>query len=212
MQTLTDKVYEHIPTGIFTFFDVACLVNGSNDKQYNLIKRAIAAGEIIQIRRGLYCLAPKYSREKISPFGMAQQIYGPSYISLESALSWHGWIPEAVYCVTNASFKRSTKFETSLGGISYVRVPQKVFYAEVERHSDKTGNIYFMASAMKALTDYVYAYKKDWKSADPVIKSLRVDEESLNLFTGDDLEALIENYSNNRVKRFLKGLKRDLKL
>ena len=212
MQPLTEKVNERIPSGIFAFHDVACLVNGSNDKQYNLVKRAIAAGEIIQVRRGLYCLAPKYHREKTNPFSLAQLIYGPSYVSLESALSWHGWIPEAVYTVTCVSYKRSNKFDTTFGQFNYTRVPQNVFYAEVDRHTQGKQCPFLMATATKALADYVYVYKKDWKSIDPVIKSMRAEEGSLSTIKRVELETLVENYTNYRVRQFLESLAKDLKL
>jgi predicted transcriptional regulator of viral defense system len=212
MQPLTDRVYERIPSGIFAFRDVTCLVDGSNDKQYNLVKRAVATGEIIQVRRGLYCLAAKYHRERINPFSLSQLIYGPSYVSLESALSWHGWIPEAVYTVTCVSYARSNKFDTPFGQFNYTRVPQNVLYAEVDRHAQEKQCPFLMATAIKALADYVYVYKKDWKSIDPVIKSMRVEEGSLRTIRRVELETLVGNYTNYRVRQFLEGLAKDLKL
>jgi hypothetical protein len=98
-----------------------------------MIKRAMGRGEVMGLRRGLYCLGEKYHRQKINPFVLAQRIYGPSYISLETALSHHGWIPEAVYTLTSVSMGRSREFETPLGRFSFTRVVQKVFYAEVSR-------------------------------------------------------------------------------
>ena len=113
---------------------------GSEDSRYGLVKRALASGEIIRIRRGLYCLAPKYQKKGINLYALAQLVYGPSYVSLESALSWHGWIPEAVHAITGASFKKAKEFTTPLGVFRYDRVPQQVFYTEVERLTDASGN------------------------------------------------------------------------
>jgi len=212
MNKLTEKIFENAPYGYFTSQDVATLFPESEDKRYGLVKRAIAGDEIIHIRRGMYCLAPKYQKKKINLYALAQHIYGPSYVSLESALSRHGWIPEAVYTLTSVSSGKSKEFKTPLGAFSYSRVPQKVFYAGVERLTDEADNIFLMASPMKALADYVYVNKKDWAELQPVAESLRIEREEFESVTSEDINALIENYTSRRVRKFLKGLRKDLKL
>ena len=212
MNKLTEKIFENAPYGYFASQDVATLFPGSEDKRYGLVKRAIAGGEIINIRRGLYCLASKYQKKSINLYALAQYIYGPSYVSLESTLSWHGWIPEAVYTLTSVSSGKSKEFQTPLGAFSYNRVPQKVFYTGVERLADEAGNIFLMASPMKALADYVYVNKKDWAGLKPAAESLRIEPEEFKFVTSGDLDALIENYTSRQVQKFIKGLRKDLKL
>jgi predicted transcriptional regulator of viral defense system len=212
MNKLTEQVLGSLPHGQFTSQDVATLFPGSDDRRYGLVRRAIASGEIIHVRRGLYCLARKYQKKGMSLYALAQHVYGPSYVSLESALSWHGWIPEAVHSITNASFRKSKEFKTPLGLFSYDRVPQELFYSEVKRLTDESGNVFLMASPLKALVDYVYIRKKDWAGIEPVITSLRIETEEFEQVTRDSLEGLIRNYSNSRVKKFLEGLRKDLNL
>ena len=212
MNKVPERVFESLPWSQFTTQDVAALFPGSEDRRYGLVKRALASGEIIHIRRGLYCLAPRYQKKSVNFYALAQQVYGPSYISLESALSWHGWIPEAVHAITSASFKKSKEFATPLGIFSYERVPQEVFYAEVERLTDASGNVFLMATPLKALADYVYVHRKDWTGIEPPVSSLRIEPEELDQVTADAIEALVRNYSNSRVKRFLEGLRKDLNL
>lgn len=62
-----------------------------------------------------------------------------------------------------------------------------------------------MASPAKALADYLYVHQLNWTKIDEPIGSLRIDEDELAGVTGEDLEALLGNYSNGRVKRFLTG-------
>ncbi|MCE5187479.1 MAG: type IV toxin-antitoxin system AbiEi family antitoxin domain-containing protein [Planctomycetaceae bacterium] len=212
MNRLTEKMFENAPFGYFSSRDVAVLFGSSPDTRYGLIKRALAAGEIIQIRRGLYCLAPKYQKKKINLYALAEHIYGPSYISLESALRWHGWIPEAVYALTSASMGRSKEFKTPLGVFSYSRVPQKIFFAGVDRLTDDAGDVFLMASALKALADYVYVYRKDWVGIGPACESLRIEAEELESINAVELERLIANCCSRRVERFLQGVRKDLKL
>ena len=210
MQQLTEIALEKAVAGVFTRPEVDCWVGGSPNRQFGLLKRALKAGEVVRIHRGLYCLAAKYLRQKVDPFVLAQRIYGPSYISLETALSYHGWIPEAVYAVTSVSLDRSREFDTPLGHFSFMRVPQATFYSEVTR-AEKDAGSFMLASPLKALADYVYVHKRDWTSASPVVGSLRVEENMLATIEDGEFDRLRDNYSSLRVRRFLDGLRKDLK-
>ena len=212
MNKVPERVFERLPWSQFTTQDLAVLFPGSEDRRYGLVKRALASGEIIHIRRGLYCLAPKYQKKSVNLYALAQHVHGPSYISLESALSWHGWIPEAVHAVTSVSFKKSREFKTPLGIFSYDRVPQRVFYSEVERLADASGNVFLMARPLKALADYVYVRNRNWAGIDAMASDLRIEPEELDQITGGMLGALSGNYSDSRVMRFLEGLRKDLNL
>jgi hypothetical protein len=210
MNKLTGKIFETAPYGYFTSRDAATLFPDSEDRRYGLVKRAIAGGQILPARRGLYCLAPKYQRKKLNLYALAQHIYGPSYVSLESALRWHGWIPEAVYTVTNASLGKSKEFKTPLGVFGYTRVPQKIFYTGVECLTDEAGDVFFMASPIKALADYVYVHKKDWTGLEAAAGDLRIEPEELTSVTSNEVDLLIENYTSRRVVKFLEGVRKDL--
>ncbi|MFB3891726.1 MAG: hypothetical protein ACE15C_06855 [Phycisphaerae bacterium] len=210
MQQLTEIVLQRAAHGIFTRAEVACWVGGSPHRQFSLVKRALASGEIVHVRRGLYCLSAKYLPDKIDPLVLAQRVYGPSYISLETALSYHGWIPEAVYAVTSVSLDRSREFDTPLGHFGFTRVPQETFYAEVSRVEKTPGNSFLLASPLKTLADYVYVHKLDWRSARPVVEGLRVEEGLLAEIKANAFDVLLANYTSLRVRRFLKGLRKDL--
>lgn len=186
-------------------------MGGSPGRQFSLLKRAMASGEVVRIHRGLYCLAAKYMRHKVDPLVLAQRIYGPGYISLETALSWHGWIPEAVYATTSVSLDRSREIDTPLGHFSFTRVPQTTFYAEVFRVETNGSGSFLLASPLKALVDYVYVHHCDWTSARPVVESLRVDEGLLSGVDATAVDRLLANYASRRVRRFLQGLRRDLR-
>lgn len=209
MNKLTERFFE-APTGVFTLTESTVAIDGSDFSRHGLIKRAIASGEILNIRRGLYCLAPKYQKKPVSIYSLVQRIYGPSYISLEMALNYHGWIPEAVYVYTCVSYRNAKDFETPLGIFSYKHVPQGTFYLGVERCEDENGNVFFMASPAKSLADYVYIHRLNWVGIHEVEKSMRIDAQDLMSVKPQELSDLIKNYKNGRVKRFLAGWLEDL--
>ncbi len=87
---------------------LAELVGGSAARRYGLVNRAIKEGALLRIKRGTYVLAPDYRAEPLHPFAVAQSLLPGSYISFETALSYHGWIPESVFTTASVSPGRKT--------------------------------------------------------------------------------------------------------
>ena len=84
---------EKIPQDSFSDVEILNCFGGSPNHRYALIKRAVKHQELIHLRRGFYLLSEKYRRHPLNLFCLAQKMYGPSYISFESALSYHPFIP-----------------------------------------------------------------------------------------------------------------------
>ena len=210
MQQLTEIALEKASLGVFSRLEVASWLGGSVARQHGLLHRALAAGEVVHIHRNLYCLAARYLDRKIDPLALAQRVYGPSYVSLETALSYHGWIPEAVHAITSVSLARSREYDSPLGRFSFTHVPQQTLYVQVTRVRKETGESFLLAEPIKALADYVYVHRCLWDSAQPVVRSLRVDPAMLSSVDPRALEELQSNYRSRRVRRFLKGLGKDL--
>jgi predicted transcriptional regulator of viral defense system len=55
------------------------------------------SGELVRLQRGLYVLADRYRAQPCHSFAVAQAFAPGSYISFETALAYHGWIPERVF-------------------------------------------------------------------------------------------------------------------
>ncbi len=200
------------PNHIITDIELATLIGGTPDSRYAKIKRLLAQGKLLRIRKGLYCLTEKSGyRKKQHPFELAQYIYAPSYISFESALSYHGLIPEAVYTTTSSTTKRSKIFDTPLGIFTYLHLPEENFYIEVMRIKSQA-NTFFMANPWKAICDYVYGHKHDWRNVNPLIDSLRIELVDLPKLSAEAISTLNDYYKSKRITRFLKGVKKDLEV
>ena len=212
MQTLTEVALERARRGVFTREQAAHWIGSPGARLDGLLKRALASGEVRRVHRGLYCLDDRYVRGGVDPLELAQRILGPSYISLETALSHLGWIPEAVHAITSVTLGRTRSFDTPIALFSFTRVPQRRFLAGVRRTSTGGGGAFFTATPLKALADYVYVQRLDWRSARPVVESLRVEGESLSELTADLFDEVMPAYRPGRVHRFLVGLRRDLRL
>lgn len=175
-----------------------------------LLKRAVKNQDIIRYRRGLYGLSPRYLHEPLQPFALAQYLDGPSYISLESALSYYGWIPEAVYTVTSVSMNRSKSFDTPAGLFSFTGISQRTFFAGVNVGQTTSGGQFMVASPLKALADYCYVHRLKWQSVSFLLDSLRLEEEELKTLHVRDFDALNGVYPQRRVIEFLAGLRKEL--
>ena len=102
MQKLTELLLGRVPGKVLANYELRALIKGSDHRRYGLVKRALASGELVQVRRGLYAISPTFSGQPVDLFELAGRIYGPSYVSLESAfMPANGLIPEAVRTVTS---------------------------------------------------------------------------------------------------------------
>jgi hypothetical protein len=213
MQKITELALGRVPWGFFTRAEAATWLGVSTAALDALLKRAVQAGEILRIRRGLFCLTRRFLAAPPNPLGLAQLVYGPSYLSSETALSWHGWIPEAVQAVVSTGLGRSREFVTPLGTYAFQRVPQQSLMSGVQRIAEPAPHVsYFMARPLKALADYVYTHHCDWRDTGPLRGSLRIEEDALANLSAADFDELQGQYRSGRVRRFLDGLRADLKL
>jgi predicted transcriptional regulator of viral defense system len=205
-----ESTLRRFPRPYLTDVELDILLGGTPDSRYGKVKRLLAQGKLLHIRRGLYCLTDKLDYPiKPHHYELAQYIYGPSYISLESALSYHGLIPERVYTTTSVTGKRTKEFNTPLGTFSYLHLPSENLYTEVMLI--KENNYQFLiAKPWKAICDYVYCYKKNWKGIEPLIDSLRIELDQLPILLNTEIELLNDYYHNHRVHHFLKNTLRDL--
>lgn len=129
-----------------------CKYKNPRIKINDLLKKS----KIIRVKKGLYVFGPELSREPYSKEALANLIYGPSYVSLEYALSFYGLIPERVETITNVTNKRKKIFNTPVGIFSYRYINPSIYpYGVTLYEIDKRHSI-LIASREKALSDLLY--------------------------------------------------------
>lgn len=210
MNLLAEKVLKTSGSGIFTFGDVVNLFpDASRNAVYAQVQRALKSGEVIQVRRGLYHLSQAVSNRLVSIGALANLIYGPSYVSLESALSYHGWIPEGVRNCTSVTSLRPRRFATIHGSFSYTLIKQTPMMAGVLSLVEG-GNSFLIATPLKALADMVASRGLDWTDCRPLVESLRIEPDELESLAAEDFEMLEGVYYSKRARRFLAGIRKEL--
>lgn len=117
------------------------------------IKYLSAQGKISQIQRGWYIdnsLSSSYSK-----FHIANLLYGPSYVSGLSALSYLGWIADKTYTVQSIVFKRGKILDTEIGRFQYSKIKREAFSLGLTRVKMSENTYCLMANPTKALYDYL---------------------------------------------------------
>ena len=182
--------------------DLATQLSLTSGSRHNLIYRAIKAGRLTRLKPGLYIITNKTKHISYDQFELALVLYESSMISMESALSYHNWIPEAVYTYTSATSKRGREFRTPLGMFSYEHVPEKNLYLGVARRVTKTG-IAFIADPWRALADFIYIRHRSWPNLKHLEMDLRIELYSILESDLTQLETLCSQYPSPRVRAAL---------
>ncbi len=183
---------------------LGCLAGYKKPRDW--IARKVKNGELIRIKNGLFLIAVRIQRGESIPFEqLANILYGPSYVSLESALSYYGgFIPERVVQLTSATLKRDKEFATPLGvGFRYFSLsPDR--YAIGIKH--KAGSVekggFWIATPEKALADLVH-FRCQGLDLDELkidlLEGRRIPVESLKNLDRADLGKITEAYQSKPV-------------
>lgn len=151
-----------------------------NDK----IAEWLREGVLISLKRGLYVLGPSWRDEELSLPLIANRLYGPSCVSLDYALAWHGLIPERVHELTSVCVRRSRHFENALGRFSYLTIPHELFAVGLQQVEVSARVAFLIAGPEKALCDKILLLR-NWRVANQsdmlhfLLDDLRMDEDGL---------------------------------
>lgn len=149
----------------------------------NNFRRWEKQGKIIRLRQGYYTF-PALKANGDAPFYFANKIYAPSYISLESALSFYGMIPEGVIQITSVTARKPRSFHNSFGNYIYRSVKSELMFGySIEKSTLSHNWNIWLALPEKALLDFLYLNPQYDSQKD--MQELRLDidfmQEALNV-------------------------------
>ena len=213
MQTLTEQLIDaSFKNRVIADTQLARLISGTPQRRHNLVNRAMNAGELLRLRRGTYVLADRYRDYAAHPFALAQSFVKGSYVSFETALAHHGWIPEAVYTTASVTpGRKSHEYEQPFFG-SFSFHPLAVnagYFLELVAREQINKQTMLIAEPVRALMDLVCLRKTEWQGIEWLQESMRIDYEHLRQVTGADINTLKLVYKHKRVTAFLDSLARE---
>lgn len=147
---LVQKVLTQRKLSVFTPREFEMIFSVSSGAARKFIHHYVTKGLFSKLRNNLYLLQERAP----SPFVIANKLYQPSYISLETALSYYQLIPEVAYGVTSVTTKATREFVALEQSCTYTRIKKGVFqgYRLITSGSDR----FLMAEPEKAVADYLY--------------------------------------------------------
>lgn len=188
------KEYTDVPISRHLILELLSDYQRPNDKISELLK----SKELVSIRRGLYIPGPKMDLPTPEPFLIANHLRGPSYVSLESALSYWNAIPERAYEVSSVTIKTSKLYKTSVGRFSYqqLKIPYYSYGIKHIEYSPK--QTILIAAPEKALCDKIVLTPKIHlrsikQTREFLMEDLRMDKEVLSSLDTKVMELWIKN-------------------
>lgn len=140
----------NIPVSTATLASLFPKLEAGNQK----VRQLETAGKIIRLKKGLYVLDPKVSHVALSTELIANQLYTPSYVSMQTALRYYGLILEAVYTTQSMTLKHTRRFDTPVGRFEYQRVAREAFPTGITS-INKQSYAFLLATPEKALCDLI---------------------------------------------------------
>jgi hypothetical protein len=154
------------------------------NRPYDKIIDLVNQGDLIQLRKGLYMTTTSISTNRPEPFLIANHLYGPSYISLDSALYYWGYIPERVFEITSVTSKLSKRSTVENTVFSFTHLPLAYYPVGIKsvRLTDK--QTVLIASPEKCICDKVITtagvnLRSKKQALTFLVQDLRMDKDRL---------------------------------
>jgi len=148
---LTDVLarIKKFPYHVFSTADIVACLDLNKTHASKILMRLEDAGHLVRIKRGLWTFP-----EGLDPLALPQHLTAPfpSYVSLQSALYYHGMISQIPAVTYVVSLARTREYATPLGAFSIHHVSPSFFFGY---ESVGTSGIK-MATPEKALLDFFY--------------------------------------------------------
>jgi hypothetical protein len=124
----------------------------------------------------------------------ANQLYGPSYVSLDSALSYHGLIPERVYQTSSVTTRLSKTFKSELGSFDYTQVESGYYSLGISNQGTAKSGFFMVAKPEKALWDKIVLtsgvlFRSKMDIVRFLEEDLRVDLDELTSFDLEEMKS-----------------------
>ena len=149
---------------------------------------------LIRLKRGLFVVSPKILNQPLSQELIANHLYGPSYVSFQSALSYYGLIPERVHTIRSMTIKRSRNFTTPLGNFEYTGTTKDYYVIGIRQEIVNDEYAFLIATPEKTLCDMII------QTAGLRLQSLK----ALQIYLVEDMRidlSVIEHYDLEIIKQ-----------
>jgi hypothetical protein len=196
-------------------FDYQTLIDALKGLAYprNRINDLLRQGVILRVKKGLYVFGDRYRRHPYSKELLANLVYGPSYVSLDYALAYHGLTPERVEALTSVTPNRSRRFATPVGLFIYRQIPARAYEVGAVRVEADHQLAFLMASPEKALADKIVSVRgAPIASIGEMVRfleeDLRIDAGAIRSLSPERIDEFAGRYRSLKLRRLSGHLRR----
>ena len=197
-------------------FDYLSLLQSLQEYAYprDKITTMLRRGDVVRVKKGIYVFGRTHARRPYSREILANMIHGPSYVSLDFALQYHGLIPEGVEAVTSMTVNRARRFATPVGLFIYRSATPAAYPLGIDL-VQIAGGAFLLATPEKALADRIRDDRGSGLTDVAGMKGyllghLRIDPAGLGSLDTDRLDAIAAAYRSRKV-RLLAAVVRSLR-
>jgi hypothetical protein len=196
-------------------FDYQTLIDALKGLAYprNRINDLLRQGVILRVKKGLYVFGDRYRRHPYSKELLANLVYGPSYVSLDYALAYHGLTPERVEALTSVTPNRSRRFATPVGLFIYRQIPARAYEVGAVRVEADHQLAFLIASPEKALADKIVSVRgAPIASIGEMVRfleeDLRIDAGAIRSLSPERIDEFAGRYRSLKLRRLSGHLRR----
>ena len=182
------KKLQSLDRGYFSVADLEKITGLERSSLKVKLNRLLKQEVLVRLKRGVYQL----SLNTIDVKRVANQLYYPSYLSFESALSAYGVLSQIPYTQTFATIRKSKKMVIWETEVEFTQLKKDLFFGY------KLENGIYIAEPEKALLDQIYLVKRGKRSINFDELDLRV----INRAKLNEYRKKFPNYISNFVKSY----------
>ena len=125
------------------------------NRPYDKINELVKQKVLIPVKRGVFVPGSKLAIPAPENMLLANHLWGPSYVSSDTALSFWGMIPERVYEICSMTTNLAKVYKTPVGRFRYVRLRLPYYSFGIQRIELASGQMILMAGKEKSLCDKI---------------------------------------------------------
>lgn len=153
-------------------------------RPYDKINELIRQNLLVQVKRGIFIPGPQSSTLAPEKLLLANHLWGPSYVSSDSALSYWRMIPERVYETCSMTTNLGKIYKTPAGRFRYTRLPLPYYSFGIQRVELASKQMTLIAGKEKSLCDKIITtpglkLRSVKQTKEYLLEDLRISKESL---------------------------------
>lgn len=179
-------------------------ISGQNLRMFTT--RAVAKGQLVRLKRGIYVTSEYFNNKKANPYYfefLSNKIYGPSYLSLSYVLQKNAVLTESVYALTALTIKKTAKVINKAGNFIYTNINKDLFtgFEIIERDGYQIQE----ATLAKALYDYLFFTVKPWKTVTyERIEGLRLNLDDVPEDSWNEFKQYVDKFKSKKMRKIKK--------